>query len=65
MTERVRKRAPAALRATQWGSEVQQANARTNAAREAKERHQRPRTVIDWPAAIARLEAMLNRIEDQ
>jgi hypothetical protein len=46
-------------------SAEQRANARTNAAREAKERHHREKTEIDWPAAIARLRKMLDDLEGE
>jgi len=45
-------------------SESQRANARDNSARESRERHQREPVAIDWDAAIARLKAMLDRLEE-
>lgn len=64
MRDRTRKpsrRTPGALKGM---SEAQSANARANSAREAKERHQRPKTEIDWDQAIARLKKMLDDMED-
>jgi len=41
----------------------QLANARKASAKAARERHTKPKTVIDWDAAIERLTAMLDGID--
>jgi hypothetical protein len=61
--DRTRKPATRAQGALKPLSETQRANARANSAKEAKERHLRPKTEINWDDAIARLKKMLDDME--
>jgi hypothetical protein len=65
MRDRTRKPPSRRQGALKQLSEDQRANARLNSAREAKERHHREKTEIDWPAAIARLRKMLDDLEGE
>lgn len=49
----------------QWPTEQQRTNAKTRAAAAIRKHHHREPAEFDWDDAIARLEKMLDRIEDE